>query len=236
MSEFVVVATTDELKSGDSPIVVEIDRKWVAVFNLDGEYYAIEDVCTHDDGPLAEGRLTGCIIECPRHGATFDVKTGKVLSAPAYADIPTYFVRVVEGEIQVGAVMTEPDARVLDTLGEGVVLTPSTPGPSFGDVVALREGNRVINGHGAMNLSDLSLLEIDNEASRFYSPTASEAFRKELLAKYCIDYVFCPDTHPVDEAVFSAFSDIACLEEVAREDKAVLFEVIVSERENQHEH
>ena len=64
-------------------------------------YYAIEDVCTHDEGPLAEGQLTGCVIECPRHGATFDVKTGKALSAPAHIDIPTYNVRVVGKEIQI---------------------------------------------------------------------------------------------------------------------------------------
>jgi 3-phenylpropionate/trans-cinnamate dioxygenase ferredoxin subunit len=102
MSEYVVVATTDELQSGDEPIVVEIDRRWVAVFNLDGEYYAIEDICTHDDGPLAEGELTDCVIECPRHGATFDVRTGKVLSAPAHIDVPTYEIRIMGNEIQVG--------------------------------------------------------------------------------------------------------------------------------------
>ena len=61
MGEFIVVGTTDELQPGDKAIVVEINHQWVAVFNLDGEYYAIRDVCTHDDGPLAEGEVTGCI-------------------------------------------------------------------------------------------------------------------------------------------------------------------------------
>ncbi len=100
--EFVTVADADALQPGDAPLVVEIKRRWVAVYNIEGEYYAIEDVCTHDDGPLAEGTLTGCVVECPRHGATFDVRTGKALSAPAFVDVPTYPVRVQEGKIQVG--------------------------------------------------------------------------------------------------------------------------------------
>jgi 3-phenylpropionate/trans-cinnamate dioxygenase ferredoxin component len=102
MTDFVTIATTDELQSSDEPLVVEIGRRWVAVFNIDGEYYAIEDLCTHDGGPLAEGELRGHVIECPRHGAKFDVKTGKVLSAPAYVDVPTYQVRIEGDEIKVG--------------------------------------------------------------------------------------------------------------------------------------
>jgi 3-phenylpropionate/trans-cinnamate dioxygenase ferredoxin subunit len=99
MAEFVTVATTDEIKPGER-MVVELGRHWVAIFNVDGQYYAIEDLCTHDDGPLAEGELTGCIIECPRHGATFDIRNGKVLSAPALVDVPSYQVRVEGNEIQ----------------------------------------------------------------------------------------------------------------------------------------
>ena len=102
MSEFVTVASTDELQPGDQPIVVEVGRRWVAVFNIAGEYYAIEDRCTHDDGPLAEGIVNGCIVECPRHGATFDLKTGKALSAPAHVDVPTYAVRVDGNAIKLG--------------------------------------------------------------------------------------------------------------------------------------
>jgi 3-phenylpropionate/trans-cinnamate dioxygenase ferredoxin subunit len=102
MSEFVTVATADELPPGGEPVVAQIGRHWVAIFNINGEYFAIEDVCTHDDGPLAEGELDGYVIQCPRHGAKFDVKTGKVLAAPAFTDIPVYEV-VVEGqEIKVG--------------------------------------------------------------------------------------------------------------------------------------
>ncbi len=99
-AEFVTVATVDELQPGER-MVVEVGRRWVAIFNVDGTYYAIEDVCTHDDGPLAEGELNGCIITCPRHGATFDIRTGKVLSAPAMVDVKSYDVQVLGNDIQV---------------------------------------------------------------------------------------------------------------------------------------
>jgi len=100
MVEFTTVATTEEIQPGDR-IVVEVGRHWVAIFNVDGTYYAIDDVCTHDDGPLAEGELTVCIIECPRHGATFDIRDGKVLSAPALRDVQAYQVRVENENIQI---------------------------------------------------------------------------------------------------------------------------------------
>lgn len=100
MNDFVTVATTDEITPGER-LVVEIGRHWVAIFNVGGTYYAIEDVCTHDDGPLAEGELFGCEIECPRHGARFDLKTGKVTAPPALVPVPTYQVRVEGTEIQV---------------------------------------------------------------------------------------------------------------------------------------
>jgi len=98
--QWITIATVDEVPPGER-LVVEIGREWVAVFNINGVYYAIEDVCTHDDGPLAEGELTGTTIECPRHGACFDVTTGKVLSAPAVVDVQTYRVRVQGTDLQV---------------------------------------------------------------------------------------------------------------------------------------
>ncbi|MHB8628620.1 MAG: non-heme iron oxygenase ferredoxin subunit [Aggregatilineales bacterium] len=100
MANFVTVATVDELPSG-SRAVVEIEGHYVAVFNVDGRYYAIEDRCTHDDGPLAQGELCGTVIECPRHGATFDITTGAVLSMPAVKPVPRYETRVVDSEIQI---------------------------------------------------------------------------------------------------------------------------------------
>ena len=104
MSEFITVATTDELNVGDPPIVVEIGNKWVALYNIKGEYLAIEDVCTHDGNPLADGKVEDGVVICSRHGAKFDIKTGKALSAPAYIDVPTYQVRVIGNDIQIGAV------------------------------------------------------------------------------------------------------------------------------------
>lgn len=101
-AEFITVADISELAPGDR-IVVEYGKHWVAIFNIDGQFYAIEDICTHDDGPLADGELTGCVIACPRHGATFDVRTGKVLTAPALMDVSTYAIRVVDGQIQIAA-------------------------------------------------------------------------------------------------------------------------------------
>lgn len=96
--DYVAVATVDELDSGER-IVVEFGQRWVAIFNVDGKYYAIEDICTHDGGPLAEGTLDGCVIECPRHGATFDITNGKVLSAPALMNVASYKVQIRGDEI-----------------------------------------------------------------------------------------------------------------------------------------
>jgi len=101
IAEYVAVATTDELPNGARKIV-EIDGLALAVFNIAGAYYAIADVCSHDDGPVAEGELEGYEIECPRHGARFDVRSGKVLSFPAIVDIPAYPVKVEDDEVLVG--------------------------------------------------------------------------------------------------------------------------------------
>jgi nitrite reductase/ring-hydroxylating ferredoxin subunit len=98
---YYTIATTDEFESGDR-IVVEIGRHIIAVFNVSGEYYAIADICTHDDGPLAEGKVRGYEIECPRHGACFDLRDGSVTAPPAFIPIPVYPVRVEGNEVQVG--------------------------------------------------------------------------------------------------------------------------------------
>jgi 3-phenylpropionate/trans-cinnamate dioxygenase ferredoxin component len=99
MSEFIKVATADEIPVGGRKLVV-IDNVQVALFNLDGAFYAIEDVCTHDGGPLVEGTLVnGCEIMCPRHGARFDIRTGEALSFPAFEPTPKYEVRVEGNEI-----------------------------------------------------------------------------------------------------------------------------------------
>jgi 3-phenylpropionate/trans-cinnamate dioxygenase ferredoxin subunit len=102
MTDFVTVASENELPPGER-MVVQIGRTWVAVFNVDGNFYAIQDVCTHDDGPLAEGKLIGCEIECPRHGARFDLRDGRVTAPPALVPVPVYDVRVQDGQIQVAS-------------------------------------------------------------------------------------------------------------------------------------
>jgi 3-phenylpropionate/trans-cinnamate dioxygenase ferredoxin subunit len=96
MSKWMKVARTSEIPLGEKAIV-EVDGILVVVVNLNGKYYAIEDVCTHDGGPLGEGDLEDGQIICPRHGARFDVRTGDALTLPAFEPVPTYEVRV-EGE------------------------------------------------------------------------------------------------------------------------------------------
>ncbi len=99
--EYVPVARVDELPDGGR-LLLEIDDLSIALFCIAGEYFAIADLCSHDDGPVAEGKVEGYQIECPRHGARFDLRTGKVLSMPAVVDIPAYPVRVQGDEILVG--------------------------------------------------------------------------------------------------------------------------------------
>jgi len=93
MSDFAKVAETSELPAGGKKLV-EIDGRAVALFNAGGAYYAIDDVCTHDGGPLAEGELSGCEITCPRHGARFDIRTGAALCMPAFEPVATHEVKV----------------------------------------------------------------------------------------------------------------------------------------------
>ncbi len=94
MGELIKIATVDEIPPNSSKLV-EIDFVRIAVFNLDGEFYAIEDVCTHDGGPLVEGEIVnGHEVECPRHGARFDIRTGAALSLPAFMPTTAYEVCV----------------------------------------------------------------------------------------------------------------------------------------------
>jgi 3-phenylpropionate/trans-cinnamate dioxygenase ferredoxin component len=100
MSDWVNVAHANELTAG-SWRSVDLDGTMVAVFNLDGEYHAIEDLCTHDGGILSGGMVDRDEIVCPRHGAHFSIKTGKALTPPAYEDVATFPVRVHQGVVQI---------------------------------------------------------------------------------------------------------------------------------------
>jgi 3-phenylpropionate/trans-cinnamate dioxygenase ferredoxin subunit len=100
MSSFVKVATRDELPDRGKK-VLDIDGRSVALFHVDGNYYAIDDVCTHDGGPLAEGDLIDCEIQCPRHGARFDLKTGRPLCMPAIEPVAVHLVEIRGDDIYV---------------------------------------------------------------------------------------------------------------------------------------
>lgn len=101
MSDFVKVATLDEIPEGGSRLV-EIDDVRIALFNLEGTIHAIEDVCTHDGGPLVEGTIVNEYqVQCPRHGARFDIRTGEAVSFPAFEPTNTYAVRVEGNDVWV---------------------------------------------------------------------------------------------------------------------------------------
>lgn len=100
MGEWVDVADVGAVAPGGFEIL-ETDEITIAVFNVAGEFLAVEDVCTHDGAELAGGPLDGDQVICPRHGARFCLRTGKALTAPAYEDVATFPVRVNDGRIQV---------------------------------------------------------------------------------------------------------------------------------------
>ncbi len=100
MASWVAVCPESELPPGTHR-VVDVDGARVAVFNFDGHYYAIEDVCTHDGGILTGGLVERDQIVCPRHGARFSIRTGEALAPPAFEPTAVFPVRVSEGEIEV---------------------------------------------------------------------------------------------------------------------------------------
>ncbi len=98
--EFIRVAQTGDIPPGQVKVVT-VNRQEIGIANVDGVFYAFANVCTHDDGPVAEGELEGCILTCPRHGARFDLSTGAVLSLPAVRPIPVYEVRLEGNDLKV---------------------------------------------------------------------------------------------------------------------------------------
>ena len=100
-SEIIDVCPVSELPPGQMRIV-EWEDVEIGVFNCAGTLYAIEDRCSHDDGPLAEGPFdeSRCSVECPRHGSLFDLKTGKPLTLPAYEPVDTFKVIVEDDKIK----------------------------------------------------------------------------------------------------------------------------------------
>jgi len=98
----VPVAKVSEIPAGTTKTIT-VDDVPVLLCNVDGTIYAVEDVCTHDGGELDQGRLDGACVECPRHGARFDVRTGAVMALPAVIPLPTFAVRVEGDDIYVEA-------------------------------------------------------------------------------------------------------------------------------------
>jgi len=98
---FLDIAPAGELPEGER-LFIEVEGRSIVIFNLAGKFYAIGDVCSHDNGPVGDGEIEEHEIICPRHGARFDIRTGKATSLPAVVDIPSYPVRVVGNMIEIG--------------------------------------------------------------------------------------------------------------------------------------
>jgi 3-phenylpropionate/trans-cinnamate dioxygenase ferredoxin component len=96
------VCAASELPSGERKLVEAPDGAKIGVFNCDGTLYAVEDRCSHDDGPLAEGPFDpeARTVECPRHGSLFDLRSGRPRTLPAYLPVETFQVRVEDGTIK----------------------------------------------------------------------------------------------------------------------------------------
>ena len=102
MATEVTVCRLDELPPGAMRLV-EVEGRKIGVFHAeDGELYAIEDRCSHDDGPLAEGEYdaAACTVECPRHGSLFDLRSGRPKTLPAFQPVETFDARVEDGEVK----------------------------------------------------------------------------------------------------------------------------------------
>ena len=97
---FTTIARTSETPPGTISSI-EVGEKRIALCNVNGRFYAIDDVCTHDGGPLDQGELEGNLVECPRHGAKFDVTTGKAVVLPAVRPVRTYPVQVEGDDVMV---------------------------------------------------------------------------------------------------------------------------------------
>ena len=102
VAEKITVCAAEELPEGEMRLVEAGGRK-IGVFRCeDGELYAIEDRCSHDDGPLAEGEFDAdaCTVECPRHGSLFDIRSGRPKTLPAFQPVDTFTARVEDGDVR----------------------------------------------------------------------------------------------------------------------------------------
>jgi len=102
MSDWIDVSPQGEFAAGEWRSL-DVDGTLVAVFNVDGAYYAIEDICTHDGAELTGGAIEGTEIICPRHGARFCLRTGEALSPPAYEPVRVFATKIEDGHLWVHA-------------------------------------------------------------------------------------------------------------------------------------
>ncbi|PKH02666.1 (2Fe-2S)-binding protein [Psychromonas sp. MB-3u-54] len=100
MAKWIDVLPANELSAGMTKLLA-FEEVELLLINIAGEFFAIENRCSHDDGELNGGEICAAEITCPRHGARFNIKTGTVLSAPAFDNIKTYPVRIVDNRVQV---------------------------------------------------------------------------------------------------------------------------------------
>jgi 3-phenylpropionate/trans-cinnamate dioxygenase ferredoxin subunit len=133
---FMTVAKVGEIPEGGVK-VVRVDEDPVAVFHVGGQYYALSDLCTHDGGELSDGVLDGYVIECARHGARFDIRTGAVLAMPATGAVPRHAVRVIGEQIQVACETCEEKQAAAEAAqraeGAGAAANPHTGQPAYTD-------------------------------------------------------------------------------------------------------
>lgn len=100
MAEYVKIAKTTDVAEG-KPFCVVADGKKLALFKVEGKYYAVDNTCTHRNGPLCKGALSGDVVQCPWHGSKFNVKTGEVVGGPAKTPIKHYKVRVAGDDLEI---------------------------------------------------------------------------------------------------------------------------------------
>ena len=100
--QYETVAKVGDLQPGEM-MYVEVGDDPVCLINLDGAFYALSDICTHQEASLSDGEIVGDEIECPLHGGAFDIRTGQPAAFPVVVPVETYRVRVVGDEVQVAA-------------------------------------------------------------------------------------------------------------------------------------
>jgi metal-sulfur cluster biosynthetic enzyme/nitrite reductase/ring-hydroxylating ferredoxin subunit len=131
MSEFVPVANTSEI-ADPGRLLLEVEDRIVVLLKVGGEYFCLDDVCTHDGGPLSDGRLDDHTIACPRHGAKFDIRTGKALTMPATVDTAAHEVKVEGDRILVR--LCEPGELAGRRASLSAVTLPGSAAPASGVV------------------------------------------------------------------------------------------------------